>query len=70
MRSVAGDALRNQRRSLFSEATAVLQGHQRQSREHLQDHPQSVRRHLSEVQKKVDQVQQVASREEVFKIET
>ena len=64
MKSVAGDALENQRRSLLNDATAELQRHQRQSSEHLQEYQQGVRRHLSEVQHQ-DQVQQVASGEQV-----
>ena len=64
MKSVAGDALENQRRSLLNDATAELQRHQRQSSEHLQEYQQGVWRHLSAVQHQ-DQVQQVASREQV-----
>ena len=64
MKSVAGDALENQRRSLLTEATAELQRHQRQSQEHLQEYQRGVRRPLSEVQYEV-QDQQVANGEEV-----
>ena len=42
MNGVAGDTLENQRRSLLNEATAELQMHQRQSREHLQKNIRSV----------------------------
>ena len=57
MNSVAGDALENQGRSLVNEPTAELQ---MQSHEHLLEHQQGVRRHLSEVFQK-EQVHQVAS---------
>ena len=64
MKSVAGDALGNQKRNLFDEATAEDQRHQWQIREHLQGYQQGVRRNLSEVRPEV-QVQQDASGEEV-----
>ena len=44
--SVAGDALKNQRRSFVSEARQRLHRHQRQSHEHLQECQQGVQRHL------------------------
>ena len=49
MKSVAGDAMENQIRSLLNEASAELHRHQRQTHEHLQAYHQGVRRHLSEV---------------------
>ena len=43
MKSVAGDALENQRRSWLNEATSQLQRHQKKSREHLQEYQQGYR---------------------------
>ena len=59
MKSVAGDALENKRRSLLNEAKAELPRHQTQSHEHLHEFQQGVRRQMSEVQQEVQvQVQQ------------
>ena len=52
MKSVASDALENQRSDLLTDATMELQRHQRHSHEHLQECQQGVRSHLSEVQEK------------------
>ena len=67
-RSVAGESLENQRRSLLSEATADLPRHQRHSRKHLQEYQQGGRRHLSEVPQKVQVLQVASGEEEVEKV--
>ena len=61
MKSVAGDAPENQRRSLLNEAAAELHRYQSQNHERLQEYQQGVLQ-LSEFQPEV-QVQQVASRD-------